>query len=179
MRIAIIGQLRAGKSTAMTIFQELSDNQFRLMKMGELIYKETRELYARYDLPYQKNRKLLESIGEVFNFAPQGDLLVKYFDYELNAANPLLWVICDDARTSEQIIFLKKRTFVLIRVETDAEVRKSRCKGSEWNEGHYTDNQLFEVKPDYILDGNLALNRYRENIIYIYDELMSKNNAKG
>lgn len=143
MIIVMLGKLRSGKSTATNIvIEELSKLDVNLIRkpLAAPIYKEAEEFYARHGLTWRKNRKLMEGIGEALNDDyPNGDKIIELYS---ELFDPNKDSIIEDCRRLTQTTFFEKHNAIFIRIHTDTEVRKARCKPGEWSEGHITDTEL-------------------------------------
>lgn len=152
MKIALIGKMRAGKTSVMEALIELGNRHFQNLRMSLPIYIKAQELFEEIGTPTFKNRRLLEGIGEIFNRHPEGDHLIANFKERLERLPKDAWIICDDARTIEQINFLRNLGFILVKIEAPEELRQERCTNAyEWSEGHYTDSEFETLEPDEVL----------------------------
>ena len=156
MKIALLGRLRSGKSTAMNILIEEANKKYGIdlipKPLADPIYKEAKSFYERNGLVWRKNRRLLEEIGKAFNEDyPNGDKIVELFD---STFDPNMNYIVEDARRITQADYLIKKGFILIRVEASEDIRRSRCNPGEFSTGHITDVELDNYPVTHIIDNN-------------------------
>ena len=159
MKIALLGRLRSGKTTAMNFMINFAQNEFNIKlvpkPLAEPIYKEAKAFYERHGLVWRKNRRLMEGMGQALNEDyPNGDKIVELFDKDFNPDDNL---IVEDCRRITQADYLKDRGFQLIRISASEEIRKQRCKPGEFSSGHITDIELDDYSTHYnaINEGNL------------------------
>jgi len=156
MKVVMLGKLRSGKSTVTNFIKEIMSKEFNVnlvsKPLATPIYAEAKDFYARHNLTWRKNRKLLEGIGEALNDDyPNGDKVVELYD---EGFNPNEDIVVEDCRRITQANYLKQRGAVLIRINADKDIRKGRCKRGEWSEGHVTDEELTTYPVDFELDNN-------------------------
>ena len=178
MKIALLGKLRSGKTTAMNIMIEIAKNDFNIVltpqPLATPIYKEAKDFYARNGLTWRKNRRLLEGLGESFNQDyPNGDKLVEIFDanFDVNKS-----VIVEDTRRKTQADYFVERGFVLVRVNSSEDMRKSRCKPGEFTSGHITDIELDEYPVDFIITNESSLDDLEATCKSIIDNIYNIKN---
>lgn len=167
MKIALLGQLRSGKTTAMNEMIEIGKEHFGIKiianPLATPIYQEAKDFYARHGLVWKgKDRELLQAIGRALNEEyPLGDRIVELFD---KSFDPELNQIVEDCRRITQANYLKEKGFYLVRVYASDKTRESRCKPGEYTSGHVTDIELIGYPVDFEIDN------YDDNISRLHSQ---------
>jgi len=173
MKIALLGRLRSGKTTAMNMMIDIAKNDYNIdlapMPLAKPIYDEAISFYERNGLLWRKNRRLLEGLGEAFNSDyPHGDKLVEIFDINFHE---YMAVIVEDTRRITQADYFVDMKFNLIRINASEEIRKSRCKPGEFTSGHITDIELDNYPVNFEISNESTLEELRRNCQVIVDTI--------
>lgn len=170
MIIVMLGKLRSGKTTVADILIDgFSSKGIDLVKkpLAKPIYDEAKNFYKRNGLTWRKNRRLMEGIGEAFNEDyPGGDKLVELYQKDFNPNDN---IVIEDCRRLTQTDFFEKHNSFFIRVESDVESRKERCKPGEWCEGHVSDNELDDYKCHFTVFNNGSMNDLIIKTMYLIE----------
>jgi|AntDeeMetagen134_2_1112570.scaffolds.fasta_scaffold06986_1 cytidylate kinase len=116
IRIGLIGKQRSGKSTVAKYLGEAYD--FFNQPLAGPIY----DIAEKYFNMETKNRKLLIDIGEAMRRIDK-DVWLKYMWRHINFIDKL---VVPDVRMVNEFVFLKDKNFILIKIKSKREKRKSR-----------------------------------------------------
>jgi len=156
MKVIMLGKLRSGKTTCANLVKELVNENlgYKLINkpLAAPIYAELYEFYEKHGLVLRKNRRFMEGVGEALNDDyPGGDKIVELY---AESFNPSEHIIVEDCRRKTQADFFRKYNAIFIRIKSNDEIRKSRCKPGEWAEGHITDTELDNYPVDFEITNN-------------------------
>ncbi len=157
MRIAIIGQQCAGKTTVANIIKEtLEDNgkYVKTIKFTDPIYKSLKALGQ------EKHRAFMQEYG---------DLAKKHFgemvfvDNFINAVGYFKYVdaiICDDVRRVYELEACLSNGFKIIYIEASQEIKKQRAaaQGFAFIENHNSETEIpsMKLQADYVITNNVS-----------------------
>ena len=154
IKIGIIGKMCSGKTTLALEIQKHFNNFF-ITSFAKKIKEVAIELFNMD--PQKKNRKLLQDIGTKMREIDK-DIWIKYV---LKESNNLDCVIIDDVRFENELEYLKKDNWFLVRLVLSDSEQLSRLKKTypdSWEE-HY--NNINHVSESTNFDNehfNLILN---------------------
>ncbi|CUB09174.1 hypothetical protein BN2127_JRS1_00958 [Bacillus cereus] len=141
-KIALIGKMRSGKDTVGHYLQ--ATKGFGKFAFGTGIKRVVEILYPTLDLR-MKPRKLYQDIGQKMRevdpliWINYLDREVKRYSRSLAVIDLVPDVVITDVRQMNEAEFLKAQGYVLVKIETDEEIRLQRIKDSGDN---YTEEDL-------------------------------------
>lgn len=141
-KIALIGKMRSGKDTVGHYLQ--ATKGFGQFAFGTGIKRVVEILYPTLDLR-MKPRKLYQDIGQKMRevdpliWINYLDREVKRYSRSLAVIDLVPDVVITDVRQMNEAEFLKAQGYVLVKIETDEEIRLQRIKDSGDN---YTEEDL-------------------------------------
>ncbi|MFX0185168.1 MAG: AAA family ATPase [Candidatus Hodarchaeota archaeon] len=169
--IGITGFMGSGKTTAA---QYLADkyNFERMQISGKM-----REIAQELEL--KPTRKFLQSIGK-FMREIDDDVWIRYLVKQIEK-NKSQSIVIDDIRRKNEINYLKPLGFKFIRILSPSLKRKERIESRDsqkiskedwekWSD-HLTENQVTELKVDYILENNGTIQSLMKKMDEIIHEL--------
>ena len=131
MKIAISGKMCSGKSFITNLLIkhfEKENKHFKKLSFADDVYKIARELFNMKT----KNRELLQSIGTKMREIDK-DIWAKS---TIERSKKLQNVIIDDLRYPNELKYLKKNNFILIRLNISKEEQMKRLKETYPNTFH-------------------------------------------
>lgn len=160
--IGITGRMGAGKTTAAR-FIITENEKYELLRIAGKLKSIVKEL----DLPY--TRDTLQRVATFFRELDH-DIWVKFALKEIDELierDPKSCVVVDDVRFENEAIFLRKRGFKIIKIETTEDLRRKRISNRDrleitsttwkrWQEDP-TEIEIDKIESDHTIvnDGNL------------------------
>lgn len=183
MRLAITGNIRAGKDTFAEYF--IKDLGFEQFTFAEGIHDVVGH-YFPHAYKDGKPREYLQVIGQAFRQL-DADIWVRTLDEELQ--KHYSWypqpenanVIITDLRQPNELAYLKANGFYVVRVEADFDKRVKRATESGDNFNiesfhHETEKNVSKLIVDYSVTNNDTIEDLHEKAKWVYGWV--KNNAK-
>lgn len=165
--IAISGKQGSGKTTAADYL--VKNFKFKRISFSDKIKEIAIDLFGiSYDQAYgqEKNRELLQKIGFHMREIDE-DVWIKYLIRNIDRSKD---TIIDDMRMKTEFNALKSLGFMMIKIETDKEIRKTRIP-YYFNEDDITEVNLDDISGwDSIIDNN----KQKPHLYYQMDNLVSK-----
>lgn len=176
VKIAFIGKMRSGKDTAGRYLE--TTKGFGQFAFGTGIKRVATILYPEIDLRV-KPRKLYQEIGQGLR---QVDPLIwiNYLDREVKHWSKRMVlldhtpnVVITDVRQMNEVEFLKAQGYVLVKVETDEELRLQRIKeaGDDYTEedlNHETELAVDTLPYDVLLTNNGTIEELTRQVEKLY-----------
>lgn len=158
MRIAFIGGMGAGKTTAKWAVQP--DDPVGHMRFSAPVYEIAEDYFPDFNGAGEaERRRVLQGIGDKMREIDP-DVWVNHFALhlaEIEQYRPDLHLVVDDLRYPNEYEYLKAHGFVVARVNTPMEVRAARRKMTMEElrvaEQHPSEQHWRGMKTDYELDG--------------------------
>lgn len=157
--IALTGGMRSGKDTVGKYL--CKQHGFERFAFGDSIRRVCRELFPEAFKHGGKPRKLLQEFGQ-FCVSIDTNVWVNYlfqeidsFGFDLKEDN----IVITDLRQPHEYEALRKKGFVIVRVNCEPELRKRRIidsgeQFSEENFNHETEQHIDTFEVDWELDNN-------------------------
>lgn len=144
LKIAIIGEQCAGKTTVAEILKQLMPLP-GVVKFADPIYQ------AMVAMGVQKNRGYMQESSDVAKKYFGDDVYVKSFIERVQTVEQFGIVksmICDDVRYPAEVEACLEMGFKLVHVEADRAIRYCRAveQGLTFIEGHSSENQIKSLK---------------------------------
>lgn len=174
MKVALCGKMGSGKSYVSTHLVNI--NYIRL-GFGDAVKKYCKEIF---NMDY-KDRQLLQKFAKSMRDIDP-DVWVKYIENKINLLDSSD-IIVDDVRYPNEYNFLKKKKFIIIKLNIETDFQKERlikAYPSTYNE-HFTNiNDLSESYIDNIdCDYVININKNEENnVLSIVDNIILNNKNK-
>lgn len=177
-RIAVIGRIRSGKNTlADMISNKYGHEQFQL---GDGI-KDVIINYFPEAILEGKPRKHYQTIGQAFREL-NPNIWIETLDRKLQfhyKVYPNYPVIIPDVRQQNEVEYLKKQGFTIIRLDADKEIRLERIamSGDVFSEEqleHETEKATDTAYYDYLVTNNDSFEALQEQVDFIINELIEE-----
>jgi dephospho-CoA kinase len=173
MKIAFVGKMRSGKDTAGDYL--IKNHWITKLAFGDEI-KKVIQRYFPHLLEGSKPRKVFQKIGQLFReFDP--DVWVKQLrkTYNIKRVQGNSNFVITDVRQMNEVEFLKSEGFVIVKVETDEELRLERIKASGddfslEDLNHETELAVDTLPYDYLVTNNTSLDDLYKQIDFILQE---------
>jgi adenylate kinase family enzyme len=120
MKVAIAGQMASGKTTLAKALAEALDGT--IMSLGGKVKDVGRDLFGMQ----VKDRPLLQQIGMKMREI-RSDVWIEYLDRAAESSETQV-VLVDDCRFINEAEWFKRHGWILIRLNIDPELQKSRLK---------------------------------------------------
>lgn len=176
IKIAITGEIRSGKDTVCDYIRDLNPGLNKLY-FAEGIERIIREYFPEAYQVSNKPRKHFQEIGQFMRTVNESvwinSVERKYTHLTgLGEANFIL----TDLRQVNEYEWLKENGFIVIKVETEQELRIERMKASGDTFTmdsliHSTEQQIKDLPYDYLITNNTTLTDLYEQIDYVLYEL--------
>ena len=127
MKIGICGKMASGKTTIAENLTVLEDYGFTIISMAGEVKRVGRELFGMT----KKDRPLLQQIGMKMREIRES----VWLDAVINEAENHDDAVCDDVRFVNEAYNLKDAGWLLVKLEIDDELQKSRLQstyGDDW-----------------------------------------------
>ncbi len=127
MKIGICGKMASGKTTIAEALSHLEDYDFTIISMAGEVKRVGRELFGMT----KKDRPLLQQIGMKMREIRES----VWLDAVINEAKHHPDAVCDDVRFINEAKTLKDEGWLLVKLEIDEDLQKSRLKstyGEDW-----------------------------------------------
>ena len=127
MKIGICGKMASGKTTLAEELSHLEDYGFTIISMAGEVKRVGRELFGMI----KKDRPLLQQIGMKMREIRES----VWLDAVINEAKHHPDAVCDDVRFINEAKNLKDAGWLLVKLEIDDDLQKSRLKttyGDDW-----------------------------------------------
>ena len=127
MKIGICGKMASGKTTLAEELSHLEDYGFTIISMAGEVKRVGRELFGMT----KKDRPLLQQIGMKMREIRES----VWLDAVINEAKHHPDAVCDDVRFVNEAKNLKDAGWLLVKLEIDDELQKSRLQstyGDDW-----------------------------------------------
>lgn len=176
MKIALTGKMRSGKDTvAERIIFRYGLKEF---KLSSGISDTIDLLFGRN--PDNKNRLQYQFIGQTMRQLDQ-EVWLKYTMKKIQSAGSSQ-IIISDLRQENEEEFLRKRGFIIIKVESEDSLRKQRIvdSGDIFNEEefyHETETSVDNIKEDYIITNNGSLEDLDCKVIDVMQDVIRARKA--
>lgn len=165
MRVALFGKMRSGKDTVGEILIKRYDFKRYAFGdgIGEIIHK-----YFPDTLKHGKPRHHYQFIGQQLRELDE-DVWIKYLLKKVEADEPKravqeipFNVVVTDARQYNEYLRLKENGYIIVKVETDEDIRLERMRALGDNFTlelleHPTELQVDKVVPDVVIKNNGSL----------------------
>lgn len=171
MKIAFIGSMHSGKTTALDHVKEILESKgYTLVstKFATPLYN-SQKLF-KPEKGY-KNRKFLQELGDFVKKHFGENILAKVFTEYINKiencdVNKTIVFCCDDVRVPLEFETVKKLKFLTVGIKTNDDIRKKRNPKLFIGTNHKTEtsvNYLIE-KCDFIIENNGTLEEFKNNL---------------
>ena len=171
-RIAISGKMASGKSTATSIIGECIAGAIEEIGEDELVPNEIRDRFKKMELKEiafadllkhvcvverqmkTKNRKMLQSVADEMR-SDDERVFITEVENHLNTLHSLTHVIISDVRFKNELEFLKKKGFRIIRLKVSEEDQIARVKqeyGEDAEKHLNCKNHISEIDLDDVND---------------------------
>lgn len=180
LRIAIAGQLRAGKDTVADILQEQVEGGFTVYRFADGITEIIQQYFPQAWLA-GKPREHYQVIGQ-----------------SLRQLDKEVWVCClhskrqqaplyenqliTDLRQPNEVLYCKQHGFKVIKVVADEAVRQQRAElaGDVWLPAqmqHQTEIAVESIAPDYLIENNGSMDELVAKVIAVYQQILQEETA--
>lgn len=175
LKIALLGQMRAGKDTVADCFKEL--DQFYPLRFSagitDIICMYFPEAYAN-----GKPRQHYQLIGQCFRQL-NPDIWVEQLESEMKEVEEMLGqrnFLIADARQSNEVEWLLANGFTVVKVIADDAVRKQRIidAGDNFEAEqftHETEQGIAEAFCHFQIDNSGTLDELKAQVIAIYEQI--------
>lgn len=178
LKIALTGEIRSGKDTVAEYIQEKYGSNMHKLYFAEGIETIIKTYFPEAYHGNDKPRKHFQDIGQ-FMRTINPDVWVNQvaFQYEKAREN---WntgdFICTDLRQPNEYEWLKKNDFIVIKVETEPEIRIERMKasGDKFDMQsliHPVELQIRSLPCDYLITNNTSITDLFEQVDNVIAEL--------
>lgn len=158
MRIAFVGKIGSGKTTAVNYLLERYECGLEI-KFARKLYEACNLIQNFFDIKVEKDRYLLTSIGMWARSINENIFIENEQNIILNNQDKNMF--CSDLRFQNELEMLKKYGFIIIWID-----RKNIQKLD-----HISENSIFIEDCDFIVDNNNTLEDFFTNIDFILDSL--------
>lgn len=159
-KIAVTGRLRSGKDTVVSLLKEQLAGETLSLAFGDKVKLYAHALFP--DVPYEpKPRKLYQFMNVLRDYDP--DVWVKQLDKTLQDKISMYDnAIITDLRQENEAEYCRKNGFIIIKVESDTNIRKERVinSGEVWNEEfemHPSETGVDSIEADIVIENNNTL----------------------
>lgn len=145
MVIGISGKMGSGKTTLANALKEHFGEQAVKLKFADPLYGATTAVQQYLNIPVEKDRVLLQTIGYHYREKFGKDFWAKRVVEDINLINynGNFIIIIDDLRFPEEFDALNKMGALLIRLESPRDIRAERVgSGLFLNESHASETAL-------------------------------------
>lgn len=173
MKVAFVGKMRSGKDTAGAYL--IRNHWVTKLAFGDEIRKVI-TTYFPHLLQGNKPRKVFQKIGQLFREFDK-DVWVKQFNHtyrRFQQAGTTDFIVTD-VRQMNEVEYLKAQGFLIVKVETDEELRLERIKASGdlfamEDLNHETELAVDTLPYDYLITNNTTLEDLYKQIDFILQE---------
>lgn len=147
--IAISGKMGSGKSTLanalLDSFVESGYGNANIVKFADPIYDASLGVYNALNLPFEKDRELLQFLGTHFKQKFDTNFWVREFKARVKKSpGP---IIVDDLRFMEEFDALVDMRATIVRLNCDYYIREQRCGKGFKNTNHPSETGLDSLQP--------------------------------
>lgn len=178
LKIAVTGHIRSGKDSVCDyIYNSNWGSNFKILYFAEGIEEIIRRYFPEAFEGNNKPRKYYQVIGQ-FMRTVNPDVWVNYTNkqYERFLFGGFQNFLVTDLRQHNEYDWLKENGFTVIKVEAEPEIRLERMRqaGDKFNLedlNHETEQQINDLKYDYLITNNTTLEDLYKQVDFILDEL--------
>lgn len=182
IKIALTSKMRAGKDT---IAQYAIDNYgFTRFAFGDGIRETCKKLFPD-QMKGGKNRHLLQKLGQTMRYKFDENVWVNYCFREIEAEKTRRYIspIITDLRQPNEYTKCKEENFIIIKVETNDEIRLQRMNENGDNFtlddlNHETEQYINSFEYDYLIKNNDSLEEVYKQFDLIMSEIINKGEIK-
>jgi len=176
MRVAFVGNMQSGKTTALQHFYALSVNAHRMpfcIRFADPLYK-TQHLFT----PDVKCRLFLQDLSDLVqkHFTPQ--ILINTFTEQVQHieeiySGSLTDIYCDDVRTPEELAHVINLDFFTVFIQSSSENRQKRNPKQFVGAEHCTETHIDELasKCDVLINNNGDIFEYLQKLVIAWNHL--------
>lgn len=174
MKIAIIGKMHSGKSSAIQHFMALSGLILRsqvLIKFADPLYQ-TQNLFTP-----RKHRVFLQSLSDLVKKHFGESILNEQFirkvqklELDPSICRDPVDVFCDDVRVLSELKTVQNLGFITVGITASDEVRKARCPELFTGLDHITEKEIDHLflNCDHLVDNNSSIQDLYNNLNTLY-----------
>lgn len=171
-RIAILGQMRAGKDTVAEILKE--KQYFLELKFSDGISAIIRTYFPDAE-QFGKPRQHYQHIGQSLRQLDE-DVWINRLDSRLKALSSEHSIIVTDVRQGNEVRYLKEQGFTLIKVIADDSIRIQRieAEGDVFSPSmfeHETEQGILHHDCDFLINNSGSFTELQEQIDSIWAEI--------
>lgn len=175
-KIAVLGQMRAGKDTVAEILKE--KELFIELKFSDGISAIIRTYFPEAE-QFGKPRQHYQHIGQSLRQLDE-DVWINRLDKKLKALSTERSVIVTDVRQENEVKYLKEQGFTLIKVIADDSVRIQRieAEGDVFNPSmfeHETEQGILQYDCDFLINNSGSFTELQEQVDSIWAAIIGGN----
>ena len=168
-RIAVLGQMRAGKDTVAELFKE--KQEFIEMKFSDGISAIIRT-YFPDALEFGKPRQHYQHIGQSLRLLDE-DVWINRLDKRLQSMSAEHSVIVTDVRQENEVKYLKEQGFTIVKVVAEDSVRIQRieAEGDVFSPAmfeHETEQGILKYDCDFLINNSGTYPELQEQVDNIW-----------
>lgn len=168
MKIALVGKMLCGKTTALNHFVYLSKFYNRTqtsIKFADPLYS------AQHCFSPLKHREFLQELSDLAKKHFGTNILNEKFTERLSKIDSLD-IFCDDIRVFSEFEMARNLDFILIGVQASEKIRKIRNPKLFVGTEHSTEIEIDNLLPkcDYLVDNERTLTTFLNKLTKIYEE---------
>jgi len=175
IRIAFVGKLHSGKTTALNKIWELAEKERKLpllMKFAKPLYNSQTCFLGN---SAEKHRLFLQDLSTLSKKHFGQDILSKCFVREIkrleeHMPNKIV-LLCDDVRVQSDFDTAKECGFTIIGIAASDKIRKKRNPKLFVGTDHETEINVDELidQSDILVDGDLHIDKFRDDIEHLWN----------
>lgn len=173
MKIAFVGKMRSGKDTAGHYV--ISKHWAMQLAFGDEI-RQVIKTYFPHLLKGNKPRKVFQKIGQLFREIDKNVWVNRlHKTYTVCQERGIEDFVITDVRQPNEVEYLKSQGFLIVKVETEEELRLERIKASGddfslEDLNHETELAVDSLPYDYLITNNTTLEDLYKQIDFILQE---------
>ena len=177
LRIAVAGQLRAGKDTVADILQEQLEGGFTVYRFADGITEIIQHYFPQAWLA-GKPRGHYQVIGQSLRQLDE-DVWVRFLHSKRQQAPLYENQLITDLRQPNEVIYCKQQKFKVIKVVAEEAVRQQRAElsGDMWfpyQMQHPTEIAVESIAPDYLIENNGSMDELVTKVTAVYQQILQE-----
>lgn len=177
LRIAIAGQLRAGKDTVADILQEQVEGGFTVYRFADGITEIIQQYFPQAWLA-GKPREHYQVIGQSLRQLDK-EVWVCCLHSKRQQAPLYEHQLITDLRQPNEVLYCKQQKFKVIKVVAEEAVRQQRAElaGDVWLPAqiqHPTEIAVESIAPDYLIENNGSMDELVAKVTAVYQQILQE-----